>query len=207
MLQDNIKVKGPRGREIDLPTTLSTLRAFSDDTIYAAVLDIIFSLELSRKDEYTSFVKELFALIKEQGARVRLEQALAKQIDLLQKRKPKQETKEEDISKVFSQENTVLDNLSSDLKLQLDITNYILNYFKKGDFAVVEKCLDVLLERSVLLNTVKNFVKKEIDFYINEQDSENIKRLTAKYGKHSELAPVIKEKLDEFLEKRKPKTN
>ncbi|MDH5682447.1 MAG: hypothetical protein OEZ36_12730 [Spirochaetota bacterium] len=200
-MNNNLSIKGPKGSKIDLSTTIRTLHAFSDDTIYAAIQDIIYSVDLSQKDEYSSFIKELSTLIKGQGARTRLENSLIAQIKLLERRKPAAKTESKDISQVFTEGQDSLDSLSSDLKLQLDITNYILEYFKKGDFAVVEQCLDVLLQKDVLMNTVKNFIKKEINYFISKQDSDNIKRLTQKYARHPKLAPVIKEQLDQFLGK------
>lgn len=198
-MNNNInKLKGPRA-EIDVPLVKNTLKAFSDDTIAAAIQDIIFSLELAKEEEYKQFIKELTALLKEAGTRTRLEQSLIAQINLLQKRKPKPKAEEKDISKVFTDDKSTLDSLSTDLKLQLDITNYILGYFKKGDFKVVEQCIDVLLQKNVLINTVKNFIKKEIDFYISNQDTENIKRITSKYAEYPKLAPAIKEQLDQYL--------
>lgn len=194
------RLKGPRA-EIDISLVKNTLKAFSDDTIAAAIQDIIFSVELNKKEEYSQFVKELTQLLKEQGTRTRLEQSLIAQLNLLQKRKPKPKSEEKDVSKVFSDDQGTLDNLSTDLKLQLDITNYILSYFKQGDFKVVEQCLDVLLQKNVLINTVKNFIKKEIDYYITHQDTENIKRVTSKYAEYPKLAPVIKELLDHYLAK------
>ncbi len=200
---NNLSIKGPKGNEIDLYSTRNLLSAFSEDTIYAAIQDIIFSLELSKKEDYTSFVKELTNLIKGKGARTRLEHSLIAQLNILEKRKPSQNNEKRDISKVFAQEKEILNNLSSDLKLQIEITNYILEYFKNGEFEVVEKCMDVLLEKGVLLNTVKNFIKKEINFYIAEQDAENVKRIAQKYGAHPQLNPLIKELLSDFIEKKK----
>ncbi len=203
MTKDNkdeqLNVKGPKGNEINLSSTFTTLKSFSDDTIAAAIQDIIFSLDLSRKDDYASFVKELTTLLVESGVRTRLEQSLIAQVKILQRRKPKSVEDNRDISEVFTVDQGALDGLSSDLKLQLDITNYILNYFKEGNFQVVEQCLDVLLKKNVLINTVKNFIKKEIQYYINNQDSENIKRIANKYIVHPKLAPAIKEQLDRNL--------
>ncbi len=198
-IDEQLKVKGPKGSEIDLSSTLMTLKSFSDDTIAAAIQDIIFSLDLSKKDDYSSFVKELTTLLVESGARTRLEQSLIAQVKILQRRKPKPTVDSRDISEVFTVDQDALDGLSSDLKLQLDITNYILNYFKEGNFQVVEQCLDVLLTKNVLINTVKNFIKKEIQYFINERDSENIKRIANKYVVHPKLAPAIKEQLDRNL--------
>ncbi len=198
-IDEKLIIKGPKGDEIDLSSTLATLKSFSDDTIAAAIQDIIFALELGRKEDYASFVKELITLLVESGARTRLEQSLIAQIKILQKRKPKPSEDNRNISELFTIDQSALDGLSSDLKLQLDITNYILNYFKEGNFHVVEQCLDVLLKKNVLINTVKNFIKKEIQYYINEQDSENIKRIANKYIVHPKLAPAIKEQLDRNL--------
>ncbi len=202
-MQNNTVIKGPRGA-INQTTALDVLRSFSDETVYTATLDIIFSLDLKNKDVYTSFIQQLFKLIKEPGVKTRLEQSLLEQIRVLQKRKVSvKKSSDYDIEEILSKGDAILNNLSNDLKLQLDITNYILMFYKRGEFLIVEKMLDVLIEKSVLLNTVKNFIKKELDYYIAEQDIENLKRLAAKYSKHHDLGLLIKEELDRYIERRK----
>ena len=205
MQTNNLKVKGPRGKEIDLRSAIEVLQTFSDETVYAATLDIIFSLDLQKKEAYSAFIEALFSLIKEPGVRTRLEQSLIEQIKLLKKRQQKPDKKEEaiNVESVFSEDSSKLDNLSSDLKLQLEITNYILQYFKNGDFVTVEKCLDMLLAKKVLINTVKSFIKKQVNYYIAEEDVKNLDRMAKKYGIHQELASTIREQLDGFIAKKK----
>lgn len=202
-MQSNINViKAPRGK-INPASAMDILSSFSDETLYSATMDIIFSIDLTKKQDYISFIEDLFKLIKDPGVKTRLEQSLIEQIKLLQNRKPKDQVKEYDVAEIFDTDPSKLENISSDLKLQLDITNYILEFYKRNEFLAVEKMLDVLLEKKVLLNTVKNFIKKEIEYFIQNQDIDNIKRVANKYVSNAELGELIRELLKNYLEQKK----
>ncbi len=201
MSLEESKIKGPKGK-IDPVKAFDVLKSFSDETIYAAAMDIVFSLDLKYKEDYSSFIKKLFSLIKEPYIKIRLEQSLIGQINILKKQKDKKEDKnieQYNITEIFDNPDKQINNLSGNHRLQLEITNYILDYFKKKDFVALEKCLDILIDKNILMNTVKNFIKKELQNYINNNDAENIKRMNEKYINNNEIIELIKTELDKFI--------